>query len=90
MTNLLKNYSTIGLNVNHGSLKQPTAVRVEFDVYGDDDVRVYAVSANNLNRMPALGGITITRKELSELPDDPYDQVVFASAALRLLGLQSS
>lgn len=87
---MIKNYSTIGLPVTHASLTKPTAVRVEFDVYGDDDVRVYAVSANNLNRMPTLGSAVITRRELSELPDDPYNEVVFAEAAFALLSLNIS
>lgn len=90
MTTLIKNYSTIGLIGAHNGLKRPTMVRIEFDVYGDDDVRVYAVSANNLGKIKSISGVTITRQQLSDLPDDPYDYSVFAKAAFDLLDIEYS
>lgn len=87
MATLIKNYSTVGLNARHEGLKGVNMTRVEFDVYGDDDVRVYAVSGHNFERLP-IPSITITRQQLADLPDDPYNDTVFACAAFRLLGLQ--
>ena len=81
----IKHYSTIGLNVNiNGKVKM---ARVFFDVKEDDSVKVYVVSANNLNQIKALGTQTITREELANLPDDPANEVVFAEAAFGLFGL---
>ena len=81
----IKHYSTIGLNVNiDGKVKM---ARVFFDVKEDNSVKVYVVSANNLNQIKTLGTKTITREELSNLPDDPANEVVFAEAAFGLFGL---
>lgn len=81
----VKNYSTVGLStVIEDKLRM---VRVEFDVKENDTVRVYAVSARNLARIRAVPMKIITRKQLSELPNDPYNDLVFANAAFGLLGL---
>lgn len=81
----IKHYSTIGLNVNIND--KVKMARVFFDVKEDNSVKVYVVSANNLNQIKALGTQTITREELSNLPDDPSNEVVFAEAAFGLFGL---
>lgn len=81
----IKHHSTIGLNVNiDGKVKM---ARVFFDVKEDNSVKVYVVSANNLNQIKALGTQTITREQLANLPDDPMNDVVFAEAAFGLFGL---
>ena len=81
----IKHYSTIGLNVNIND--KVKMVRVFFDVKEDNSVKVYVVSANNLNQIKALGTKTITREQLANLPDDPMNDVVFAEAAFGLFGL---
>ena len=81
----IKHYSTIGLNVTING--RPKMARVFFDVKEDNSVKVYVVSANNLNQIKTLGTKTITREELSNLPDDPANEVVFAEAAFGLFGL---
>lgn len=84
---IIKNYSTVGLLVSHPSFKDRILARVEFDVYGDDNVHVYLASANDLSKIDSVGGLTITRKALSELPDNPYNDMIFAKAAFKLLGV---
>lgn len=81
----IKHYSTIGLNVILDG--RPKMARVFFDVKEDNSVKVYVVSANNLNQIKALGTKTITREQLANLPDDPMNEVVFAEAAFGLFGL---
>ena len=81
----IKHYSTIGLNVNIND--KVKMARVFFDVKEDNSVKVYVVSANNLNQIKSLGTKTITREELANLPDDPMNDVVFAEAAFGLFGL---
>ena len=81
----IKHYSTIGLNVTINGL--PKMARVFFDVKEDNSVKVYVVSANNLNQIKSLGTKTITREQLANLPDDPTNDVVFAEAAFALFGL---
>ena len=58
-----------------------------FDVKEDNSVKVYVVSADDLNQIKTLGTKTITREELANLPDDPMNDVVFAEAAFGLFGL---
>lgn len=83
---VVKSYSTVGLNTTiNGKVK---LVQVCFDVLENDDVKVYAQSARNLAPIHAAGSKIITRQELSELPDDPYNDIVFARAAFGLLGLE--
>ncbi len=81
----IKHYSTIGLNVNIND--KVKMARVFFDVKEDNSVKVYVVSANNLNQIKSLGTKTITREQLANLPDDPMNDVVFAEAAFGLFGL---
>lgn len=83
----VKHYSTIGLIANHNSFKVRKLVRVCFDVKEDDTVQVYAVNGHNLSEIRIIPKITITRDELSNLDDDPCNNVVFARAAFALLGL---
>lgn len=83
---VIKNYSTTGFLINHKNLSKRVLARAELDVYGDDDVHVYAVSSRNLEKIRNIGSVTITRKKLSELPDDPYNDTVFAEAVFGLLG----
>ena len=83
---VVKSYSTVGLNTKiKGKVK---LVQVCFDVLENDEVKVYAQSARNLAPIHAAGAKIITRQELSELPDDPYNDIVFAKAAFGLLGLE--
>ena len=81
----IKHYSTICLNVNIND--KVKMARVFFDVKEDNSVKVYVVSANNLNQIKSLGTKTITREQLANLPDDPMNDVVFAEAAFGLFGL---
>ena len=81
----IKHYSTIGLNITING--RPKMARVFFDVKEDNSVKVYVVSANSLNQIKSLGTKTITREQLANLDNDPYNDVVFAEAAFALFGL---
>lgn len=83
----IKSYSTIGLLATHKNLKKPTLVRVCLDVKEDNSVLVYAESGHTLNKIRYIGQKIITREGLSNLDDDPYNDVVFARAAFEMLDL---
>ena len=80
----IKHYSTIGLNVTING--RPKMARVFFDAKEDNSVKVYVVSANNLNQIKTLGTKTITREELSNLPDDRTKRKLLLQKPLHLLG----
>ena len=79
-----KYLSTIGLNVAIGN--RVKLARVSFTI-NDDTVTAQVVSGHTLAPMKRLGSITLTREAFNALPDDPYDDVVFARAAFGLFGL---
>ena len=80
----MKYLSTIGLNVAiNNSLK---LARVSFEI-NDESVTAKVVSGHTLCAVKKLGSITLTRDEFNALPDDPYDDLVFARAAFSLFGL---
>ena len=79
-----KYLSTIGLNVAiNNSVK---LARVSFTIDADT-VTAQVVSGHTLAPMKRLDSITMTRDEFSALPDDAYDDLVFARAAFGLFGL---
>ena len=79
-----KYISTIGLNVAINN--RVKLARVSFTI-NDDSVTAKVVSGYTLAPMKRVGSITLTREEYNALPDDPYDDVVFARAAFGLFGL---
>ena len=80
----MKYISTIGLNV--AICNRVKLARVSFTIK-DDTVTAQVVSGHTLTRFKRLGTITMTREEFNALPDDPYNDVVFARAAFGLFGL---
>ena len=79
-----KYLSTVGLNVAiHNRVK---LARVSFTI-NDDSVTAQVVSGHTLAHFKRLGSITMTREAFNALPDDPYDDLVFARAAFGLFGL---
>ena len=79
-----KYLSTIGLNVAiHNRIK---LARVSFTI-NDDSVKAQVISGHTLAPMKGLGSIKLTREAFNALPDDPYDDLVFAKAAFGLFGL---
>ena len=80
----MKYLSTIGLNVVIGN--RVKLARVSFTIK-DDTVTAQVLSGHTLATFKRLGSITLTRDEFNALPDDPYDDLVFARAAFGLFGL---
>ena len=80
-----KYLSTVGLNV--GIDNRVKLARVLFKIHDDGVVIATVVSGHTLGQFKRLGSITMTREELNELPDDPYNDIVFAEAAFGLFGL---
>ena len=80
----MKYISTIGLNVAIGN--RVKLARVSFTIK-DDSVTAQVISGHTLAPIKRLSRITMTREEFNALPDDPYNDVVFARAAFGLFGL---
>ena len=79
-----KYISTIGLNVAINN--RVKLARVSFTI-NNDSVTAQVVSGHTLAQFKNLGSITLTREAYNALPDDPYDDLVFARAAFGLFGL---
>ena len=80
----MKYLSTVGLNVAIGN--RVKLARVSFTI-NDTHVTAQVVSGYTLATMKRMGSITMTREAFNALPDDPYNEVVFARAAFGLFGL---
>ena len=80
-----KYISTIGLNVAIGN--RVKLARVSFTIKDDNSVTAQVISGHTLAPIKRLSRITMTREEFNALPDDPYNDVVFARAAFGLFGL---
>ena len=79
-----KYLSTLGLNV--ASNNRVKLARVSFTIDANS-VTAQVISGHTLAPMKRLGSITLTRDEFSALPDDAYDELVFARAAFGLFCL---
>ena len=79
-----KYFSTIGLNVAINN--RVKLARVAFTVDGEK-VTAQVISGYTLSPFKKVGSITMTRDEFIALPDDAYDEFVFARAAFALFGL---
>ena len=80
----MKYLSTVGLQVAINN--RVKLARVSFTI-NDDTVTAQVVSGHTLSPMKRLSSITLTRDEFRALPDDAYNDVVFARAAFALFGL---
>ena len=80
-----KYISTIGLNVAINN--RVKLARVSFTINDDDTVTAQVISGHTLSPMKRLGSITLTRDEFTRLPDDAYNDLIFARAAFGLFGL---
>lgn len=83
----VKYVNTVGLNTSING--RPKLVRVSFALMNDDKTVVATVeNGHNLQTIKSLGKRTITRDDLRNMPEDPYDDIVFARAAFALFGLE--
>ena len=80
-----KYISTIGLNVAINN--RVKLVRVSFTIKDDNTITAQVVNGHTLAKIKSVGSITMTREEFNALPDDPYNDLVFARAAFGLFGL---
>ena len=79
-----KYLSTVGLQVVINN--RVKLARVSFTIK-DDSVIAKVVNGHTLSTFKRLGCITLTRDEFRALPEDPYNDLVFARAAFGLFGL---
>lgn len=79
--------NTVGLNTFiNGKL---TLARVAFAVMDDGKTVIATVeSGHTLAQIKSLGKRTLTRDEFRDMPEDPYNDVVFARAAFALFNLE--
>ena len=80
----MKYLSTVGLRVAINN--RVKLARVSFTI-NDDSVTAQVVSGHTLATFKRLGSITLTREAFNALPDDAYDELVFARSAFGLFGL---
>ena len=80
----MKYLSTVGLPVNINN--RVKLARVSFTI-NDEIVTAQVVNGHTLSTFKKLGSITMTREAFNALPDDAYNDLVFARAALGLFGL---
>ena len=79
-----KYISTVGLQTHvNNKLK---LVRVAFTLH-DDTVTACVENGYTLEPLKALGKRTLSRAEFAALPDDPYNDLVFAQASFALFNL---
>ena len=79
-----KYISTVGLQVAINN--RVKLARVSFTIK-DDTVTAQVVSGHTLTPIKRVGIITLTREAFNALPDDAYNNLVFARAAFGLFGL---
>lgn len=85
---VVKYVMTNGLMAEHSSFNKPFMAKVEFAIMDDDSVVASVVSAHTGNRIKSIWQKTITREELQELPENPYNDMVFNEAAFDLMGIK--
>ncbi len=82
---IVKHISTIGLDVEING--KPLLCRVAFDKMEDGTVKAYIISGRTLAKLDKMGTVTLTHQEFADMPEDPYNDLVFARSAFSLFGL---
>ena len=83
----VKYVMTNGLLANGNGLNYQRMVKVVFAIKEDDSVHVTVEDACNGNTMTFCGKKVITREQLRNMPEDPYNDMVFNRAAFEMMGL---
>lgn len=86
---ILKYVTTNGLMVTGEGLNKPTLCKVWFKVFADNSVEATVENAHTGNTLKRLGTKKMTREDLRNMPEDPYNSMVFNKAAFDLFGLSS-
>lgn len=84
----VKYVMTNGLLATGNGLKKHTIAKVVFAIKEDDSVEVTVESARNGNTIDSCGKKVITREQLRNMPEDPYNDMVFNRAAFEMMGLE--
>lgn len=87
MKTVIKYVMTNGLMATSELYNKPFLAKVCFAIMSDNSVVVTADNARNGSTMRKLGKKVISRQQLSEMPDDQYDSMVFNRAAFQMMGL---
>lgn len=86
MAKAVKYINTVGLNVVDGG--KARLYRIAFAIMDDDSVVATVENGYTLGQIKKFGKVTMTREELRNMPEDPYNDLVFARAAFSLFGLE--
>lgn len=79
---------TAGVALNaHGENGKVELVGVMFERYANDVVLCSVYSGYNSSSLDKYGVLWVSRDEINEMPEDPYNDMVFARAAFELMGL---
>jgi hypothetical protein len=79
---------TAGLQLDaYGKDGKVKLVGVMFERYANDMVRCSVYSGHNMSEMNKYGVLWVNRDEVDEMPEDQYDNLVFARAAFKMMGL---
>ena len=84
----VKYVNTVKMLCSHENFEKPLMCGVVFAVKDDSTVHV-TVESRSCNQIKACGTKIITREELSDAPEDQYDNLVFAAWAFKLIGLNA-
>lgn len=77
---------TNGLMVHKEGMKKPLLLKITFAKHENDVVIATVESAHNGSTLHNFGNYYMTRDALRDMPEDPYDSMVFNRAAFSLFG----
>lgn len=77
--------TTTAITASHSNYKKPLQVAVDYYELPTGFLRLVVRSGCNGSAIPNAATLTITREQYQEIPEDPYNSLVEARAALRML-----
>lgn len=79
-------HSTNGLMVHREGMKKPQLLKIWFEKLENNVVIATVESARTGNTLDNFGKYYMTRDALRDMPEDPYDSMIFNRAAFSLFG----
>ena len=79
---------TNGLMVHREGMDKPVLLKIEFAKFANNVVIATVSSARNGSTLHSFGKYYMTRDALRDMPEDPYNSMVFNKAAFDLFGLR--